>query len=267
MLPLGLAIRLAGARGRLEWALPGARRLALARAAGLAGPGTSRDEIRRLAREHLVELAIQTELSWHPRDARRMPLHGLEHLERARAGGRGAILATVHMGPMINLGHALAARGHPVYGCGWVTPDDSPLGGDGGRWWKTQMSWIEASGCRWLGRGGTYPLLRALLERGELCWLNWDLPGHTSLPVRLLGRTVEVGRGLGRLALETGSRVVPGFTWREGNGQVGTLFASIDPAEVAGEQELNSRLAAAVEQALAPRLGQAHRGLAQRLAA
>ena len=267
MLPLGLAIRLAGARGRLEWALPGARRLALARAAGLAGPGTSRDEIRRLAREHLVELAIQTELSWHPRAARRMPLHGLEHLERARAGGRGAILATVHMGPMLNLAYAVAARGHPGYASGLITLEDSPLRGHAGRWWKTQMMWVEEAGCRWVGRGDSYSLLRALLERGELCWLNWDIPGHSTVPVRLLGRTMEVGRGLARLALETGSPVVPGFTWREGTRQVGVLFPGIDPREVADEQELNARMAAAVEEALAPRLAQAHRGLATRASA
>jgi cytochrome P450/lauroyl/myristoyl acyltransferase len=265
--PLAVAVGLARTRGRLEWLLPSARRSALARAEGLAGPRASPAEVRRLARTHLIELAIQTELSWHPRAARKMPLHGLEHLERARADGRGAILATVHMGPMLNLAHALAARGHSVYGSGGFTLDDSPLRGHHGRWWKTQMIWGEEAGWRWVGRGGSYPLLRSLLERGELCWMNWDIPGHNSVSVRLLGRTMEVGRGLGRLALETGAHVVPGFVWREGTGQVGVLFPGVDPREVADEMELNARIAARVEEALAPRLAQAHRGLAIRAAA
>src|SRR5215208_5589685 len=104
VVPLGVAVWLAGLRGRLEWRLPGSTRTgALQRAAGMLGPGPPPREVRRLARQHLIELAIQTELSWRPWDARRMPLHGAENLDLARGGGRGAILATIHMGPMLNL--------------------------------------------------------------------------------------------------------------------------------------------------------------------
>ncbi|MFL5820364.1 MAG: hypothetical protein ACJ76S_06740 [Solirubrobacteraceae bacterium] len=266
LVPLGVSVWLAGLRGRLEWRLSrSARTGALQRAAGMLGPGAPPREVTRLARQHLIELAIQTELSWRPWDARRMPLHGAENLDLARAGGRGAILATIHMGPMLNLAHAVVAHGHPGYASGGPTLAESPLDGTEGRWWKTQMMWVEEAGCRWVGRGGSYELFRALLQRGELCWLNWDIPGHTTLPVRVLGRTMAIGRGLGQLALETRAKVIPGFVWREGRGQVGMLFPPIDPGEVADEGELHARMAAAVEAALGPRLAQAHRGLARNL--
>jgi lipid A biosynthesis acyltransferase len=196
-----------------------------------------------------------------------MPVQGLEHLERARANGRGVILATVHMGRMLNLAHAVAARGYRAYWRAGPTLDDSPLKGHHGRWWKTQMGWLEERGLRWVGRGQAYELLRALLERGELCWLNWDIPGQTttSVPVELLGRTIHVARGTGALALETGALVIPAFSWREGHRLVGLLLPGIDPREVTGEGELYHRLARAVDSVLALRPAQVHRGLGERL--
>jgi lauroyl/myristoyl acyltransferase len=129
---------------------------------------------------------------------------------------------------------------------------------------KTQNVWIEQAGCRWVRRGGSYEVLRALLRRGEVCWMNWDVGGHTVHPVRLLGRTIHVGGGPARLALETGACVVPAFVWREADAQVAVLFEAVDPRAVSDESELDSLVASAVEAALGPRLAQAQRGFAHR---
>ena len=70
------------------------------------------------------------------------------------------------------------------------------------------------------------------------------------------------GRGTAQLAMCTGSPVIPAFAWREGSRQVGVLHSAIDPRDVADPHELNVRVAAAVDAALAPRLAQAHDGMA-----
>lgn len=256
---LGLrhALRLAALRGRAEWALPGPRRAAVHRAAVLLGPGAPPADVRRFARTHLVELAMQGELTWRPRDARRMPVRGLEHLEAARRGGGPTILTTVHVGTMVNAVYALAARGHTLYLAGGRRADEPPLEGAAGRWVRRQNMWTEQMGSRFVHiGGGAYAVMLALLERGELCWMNWDPPGG-SLPIRFLGRTVHVRRGLASLALRTGAPVLPVFGWREGPGQATEILPPLDPSDHPDEATLNAALAATLEAAIRPRLAQA----------
>jgi lauroyl/myristoyl acyltransferase len=249
------AVRIARARGRVEWALARpARAAALARARALLGPDADAGEIRRLARAHLVELAIQGELSWHPWEARRMPVRGLEHLEAARAAGRGTIIAPAHAGAVYHLLHALAGRGHKVYVV-WRRRPDHPLpAGAPGRWIRAQHASIERAGGRFVYTGDAFEVLAALLERGELCWLNWDVPG--TLPVRVLDRPARVRSGIARLARQTGAPVVPALVWREGDGQVAELLPALDPAGHAGDRELLEELVRRVEPLLRPRLAQ-----------
>jgi Bacterial lipid A biosynthesis acyltransferase len=256
---LGLrrAVRLARLRGRAEWRLrPGPRRAAIARARALLGPGADPGAVRALARDHLLEGTMQGELTWHPWAAARMPVRGLERLEASRAGGRGAILAGAHVGPMHNLMHALAARGHAPYVVTLRRPDRPLPPGPAGRWIRMQHLLVERAGCRWvrLGEPCTYEVLRALLERGELCWLNWDVPGELAVP--LLGGTARVRTGIARLALETGARVVPGLAWREGDGHAADLLGALDPAVHADERALMEALVSDVEPALRTRLAQ-----------
>jgi lauroyl/myristoyl acyltransferase len=244
-------VRLARLRGRVEWWVAPRRRVAArARAARLLGSGARGDAVRRLARAHMVELAIQTELSWHPDAARRMEVRGIGQLQRALAQGRGAILASVHLGPFRNLMQAIAARGHRIYVAGGFRLGELPAGHPG-HWHRDQARWLEQSGCRLVPvRGGGYEVMRALLERGEVCWLNWDARGWA--PVTLFGRTIGVRRGVAGLAADTGAPVIPAFVWREGDGQVGQLCAPLDPAAI------DEEMARVVEAVVGPRLPQVH---------
>jgi len=225
----------------------------LLHATALAGPGASREELRRLAREHLTEQCLQQCFALHPDT--HIPVRGLGHLERARAAGRGVIVASCHMGLLRNLKFALAAHGYRVYLSGRTGP---PRAGSGGGRWSAHEVWAEEAGCRWVSMGGSYQVLRALLERGEVCKIEWDIPGRRPVPVEVLGRTLRISGGIARLALDTGAFVVPGFAWREPDGPVAVLFPAIDPHEVEGESELNAQIASAFEAALAPRLAQAN---------
>jgi lauroyl/myristoyl acyltransferase len=255
--PLAWAVRLARLRSWLTWRLSRRMRLrALEQAEWLSEPGASGAEVTALAREYLGERFVQRAYGWHPTAT--VPVRGLEHLERARWEGRGVLVASFHFGLMWNLGYAVARHIRPLYISGGRRLDEPILQGGRDLWLKAQNMWIEEAGCRFVHRGRSYELLRGLLERGEVCGIGWDVPGRTPVRVQVLGRTVEIGGGLARLAMETGSPVVPAFVWRDGNRPVAVLFPAIDPREVAGEAEINARVAAAYEAALAPRLAQAH---------
>jgi lauroyl/myristoyl acyltransferase len=92
---------------------------------------------------------------------------------------------------------------------------------------------------------------------------GWDAGGDT--PARLLGRPMHLRSGIARLARETGAPIVPAFTWREGNGQVGVLGEPIDPAAHPDETSINAAIGAVVDAVVAPRRAQVHIGIAKRL--
>jgi len=224
LLPDPLALRLAALRGRLEWlAVPCRRAEALALTRAIRGVDSA-----RFARRRLIEDAVRAELQWRPGTYRRISVEGYERLEAARArSGAGVILANLHVGPFLGLVHALAARGVKLYlpGGTWGVPTVEGLRG---RWIATQNRWIEEAGCRWVPVGASYPVLRALLERGETCMIAVDVPGE--LEVELAGRPACVRTGIARLALETGSPILPIVTLRRGWRFVGTIGDPIDPA-------------------------------------
>jgi lauroyl/myristoyl acyltransferase len=199
----------------------------------------------RAARRRLVEDAVRAEVQWRPWLYRRMPVEGLEHLEQARAASKGGlILATIHVGAILGLVHALAARGLKLYlpGGEWGIPTVEGLRG---RWIATQNRWVEEAGARWVPLGESYPVLRALLERGEVCMLAVDVPGDVE--VELAGRPARVRGGLARLALETGSPILPIATLRVRWGMVGFIGEPIDPATFDDPVELTRYLVAAQE--------------------
>jgi hypothetical protein len=243
-------IRLAALRGRLEWwTVPRRREYALDLTETIRGLPRDSPEARRYAKRRLVEDAVQAELHWRPWLGSRAPIEGFEHLTGALSDGRGVILATVHIGPFVGLVHALAARGIKVYISGgrWGG-GEAALDGRRGRWTLMQNRWVEEAGSRWVNRGGSYPVLRALLERGEICFLTVDAPG--SVEVELAGHTARVRGGLASLALETGAPIVPGVTLRRGFGQAARLLEPIDPSAFDDPVELTRHLAAVLGELL-----------------
>lgn len=255
--PLRAAVALAGARGRAEWRLlPPRREAALERARWLAPADAPEEVVRRLARAHLRELCVQTELSWRPWDARRMPVEGFGFLDAALGEGRGAILATLHAGPWLNLVHALAARGRRVNVSGGRRLWEPPLEGHEGRWIKTQNVWVEEAGARWVRKPGSFEVVRELLRSGELCWMNWDVPGSTE--AAFLGRRVVVASGIARLALETGAPVIPALVLRRGLGQAAQLGTPVRAEPGEDHEALTRRVGERLSRAFGPHRAQAH---------
>ena len=238
LLPDPVALRLAALRGWVEWfVVPRRRAEALALTRAVRGVDST-----SFARRRLIEDAVRAELQWRPGTYRRIAVEGYERFEAARAeSDAGVILANLHAGPFLGLAHALAARGVKLYlpGGTWGGP---PFNGLRGRWIATQNRWIQKAGCRWVPVGGSYPILQALLERGETVLMAVDVPGN--LQVELAGRPARVRTGIARLALATGSPILPIVTLRRGWRFVGTIGEPIDPRRFEDPARLTRHLVA-----------------------
>jgi Bacterial lipid A biosynthesis acyltransferase len=254
--PAGVAAAVAAAR--LIWAAwPDARTQSCAWARTVLGEGAADDDVDRLARAYLVERSANSELTWRPWLGRRMRVDGIEHLTAARAGGSGAVVAVLHMGPFLLLVHALCAQGMRPYMVAGNERSGVVEGRFGG-WLEFQRRQREAAGGRTLCTGSAFPVARALLERGEVVVSAWDVPG--SATVELLGRPASVRYGAARLAEATGVPLLPAVVWREHARPRARIGAPIDPS--GGAEGMLSELTAELNAELRRRLPQAQGGLA-----
>lgn len=91
----------------------------------------------------------------------------------------------------------------------------------------------------------SYPVLRALLERGELVYNMFDVRG--SQETRFLGRRAMLAGGTARLAVETGALVLPVRAYRRGPHVWLEAGTALDPREYPGRAQLHDALAAVHE--------------------
>jgi lauroyl/myristoyl acyltransferase len=258
--PLPVGIALAQARGTAEWLVPARRRAFLERARPLADGASARPLARRMLREQ----AVQTELSWRPWLVRRTVIDGLGHLDEATAGGRGAILAILHLGPLASLVQALPARGLPIR-LVVAPPRTEPLpAGYVGWWLRAQQMRFEELGGRFVEGAGRARALRRLLEGGEVCMLALDLRGR--MDVTLLGRRVQAPGGPARLARLTGVAVIPTVALREGTKVVIRLAEPLEPKPGEPDGEFTQRILDVLEPHAAAHPEQANPQLSRLLA-
>lgn len=133
----------------------------------------------------------------------RMEAEGMEHLDAALAGGRGAILVLPHLGGWDFGGAWLASRGYrPI-----VVAE--PLRPQALLEWFAERRRAVGLEVRWPGRQTTAELAAAL-RRGELVGLvaDRDLTGR-GVPVTLFGETTTLPPGPAVLSLRTGAPVLP----------------------------------------------------------
>ncbi|MFL5825711.1 MAG: lysophospholipid acyltransferase family protein [Thermoleophilaceae bacterium] len=242
LLPDRAAMWLAAGRARVLWRLSEKRRQRARAQAALMFEGTplepNLDSIApRLAAEEAMRSAQKPRM-WM---TEHYPVEGLGHLESALAEGRGAIVFSVHMGAYCSVAWPLAHAGHPSYmtGADWLYADVYE-----GREALTTLimrsDW-EKVGGRWVPRGGSYDVLKALLERGELCLVMLDVPGSTN--ARFLGKPAHLASGLARLARDTGAPLVPAFCHGGSARPRLVVEPPIDPAAFDSEDRLVKHLA------------------------
>ena len=104
-IPLRLALAAAAVRGRRTWRDPAVRERARATAEAITGRGPHVD---RVARAHLAATASREEMILRPWVNHGIPVYGTEHLDAARASGRGVIVTHCHHGPFAGYSGSIA---------------------------------------------------------------------------------------------------------------------------------------------------------------
>lgn len=136
---------------------------------------------------------------------------GLDHLEAARARGKGTILVTGHLGHWELGGLLLALSGLPLTVV--TLPEPTP----------ELMHWREASRRRLgietiaVGPGHDFAfveMLRVLRGNGVLAMLVDRPYSGTGMPVRQFGRETQFSTAAAMLAHHTGASIVPAFVLR-----------------------------------------------------
>ncbi|HEX2095439.1 MAG TPA: hypothetical protein VHG28_23790 [Longimicrobiaceae bacterium] len=247
-LPSGVALalvtplrrRLIGRSPQFAGASPVAARLP--RDAGAADP----DQVhsRRLAAMARQDTLTRLLVSARPAAldrwlGRRVRLEGQEHLDRARSGGRGVVIAFLHHGPFPLVPVKLLSRGYPVHGFHWFVDF---AGRDFSRIFaahQRECGWAEGAfyGLPNLPRIATF--VRAVSAGGialvmpdffdprnegkgarDRAYRGGPQPGLPAsiVEVPLGERTLLIHNWVGWLARRTGAVVLPARAWEEAGG-------------------------------------------------
>ncbi len=169
---------------------------------------------------------------------------GIEHFERAREAGRGAILVTGHFGNWELLGAAIAAR----------FPLDLLVGEQTNASVDRRINALRAArGVGIIRRGvAARGVLRALAAGRFVAMLVDQDAGRGGVFVPVFGRAASTAPGPARLALRAGAPVIPGFIVPRGDGgHTAFIEAPLPmPEGVEGDaavRELSARIALRVE--------------------
>jgi len=152
---------------------------------------------------------------------------GREHIDKALAAGRGAIMAVPHMGSWDVAGSLAGVLGYPIHAVAAGFP---------GSLEEAVVATRQRFGLKVipLGRSAVRQLMTAL-KSNALIALLCDLPHGPGIEVEFFGRPAIVPGGPAALALKTGARLMPACQWRVGPGR---YHVHMDPALDLGEDDV-----------------------------
>ena len=137
----------------------------------------------------------------------------MERFEKAAAEGKGVLVLTAHFGNWDLLCCSQALCGHPITILSKTIKPD----------WLNDywMNTRSACGIRILPERGVKEELLEILRLGGVIGFVADqhVSGKTGIPVDFFGRPASTTSGLARLAMESGSPVLPIFLFREDGGK------------------------------------------------
>ena len=154
---------------------------------------------------------------------------GVEHVEAARAAGRGAVLVGAHMANWELGGAAMSYRGAPVLAI--VQPHPNP------RVHRFFVSQRERHNYRVLPVGhAARPILRHLTANGLVAMLGDRPYGEEGLEIDFFGHAALLPTGPARLALITGAELIPWFVLRRFDDSFMIAFEPPIPRPAAGSR-------------------------------
>ena len=228
-------------RGQAKWTQSTeAREKALAGMETIIAGTPRAHELTELARAHLIEEVVDHALFWQPWRALSVDTQSKTRLREALGQERGLVLSLCHTGQYYRATASGVVRfgrvPYSVVGRSFYErPTQDYAGRHLARFRKGLRTWLVLA-------DGSFPILRALLEQGEIVELYFDRPGlHET---RFLGKTATLADGTARLALETNALVLPMRARRRGHGGRLDVGEPLDPQDFAGVNELHVRLAA-----------------------
>ncbi len=241
VLPRRLAIRRATANGRTAWKRTDEREHALRTMRAILG-GTSRaDELEQLARRRLIEQSVEDALFWQPWQTVSVDGASCANRQLALSSKRRVLLSTCHLGPYFLSMSAFSSVGlSPIaVSAPWFFASPSP-----DYWGRRLARWrqgLSDRGQRLVCSADAFPVIRALLEQGEMVLNYFDMPGSSR--IRFLGKPVMLTGGSARLAFETDALILPLRARRAGDRVWTDFSAPLDPHGFAGAAELHEALA------------------------
>jgi len=238
-LPTRLMVSRAVQRGQRTWERsPEVRQEAVAAMEAIVGATPRAHEITELARQSLIESEAAKALFWEPWATPHVDQQSAARLREVLSADRGVLFSACHLGPYTPSMSILKPLGHvPFVVAGpWFFEKPTP-----GLWGRRIAHWWKCSNARYICSRGSFPILKALLERGDLVYLFYDLPGPHQ--TRFLGKTAMLADGSARLATETDALVVPVRARRVRHRIWEDVGPALDPRQFAGVDQLHSALA------------------------
>jgi hypothetical protein len=248
LLPTGLVIRRAVAKGKAEWQNPARRQYALASMSAILGGTERAGEIEACARRRLIDEEVQRALYWQPWRISQVDETSAANLQRAFSSNRCVLISACHLGPYFLQMSAVTSLGHSPYvvAAPWFFQDPTPdyWGRRLARWW----SGIAKRGERLVYSVGAFPVLSALLEQGEKVLIYFDMPGGTRTD--FLGKPVMLSSGSAKLAWGAQALVLPLRARRAGTQIWTDVFPPLDAREYTDADALHKALAAVHERSI-----------------
>lgn len=138
----------------------------------------------------------------------RVTFSGLEHFDRAREAGRGAVLVTAHFGNWELMGAALGLAGYPL---------QMLVRRQSGQFDEAITRLREAPGNQVIDRVNSgRKIMRVLKQNGIVGMVSDQHTDNAGVPVTFLGRPCKATGAPVAFALKTGAPVIPGYSVRLG---------------------------------------------------
>jgi KDO2-lipid IV(A) lauroyltransferase len=173
-------------------------------------------------------------------------LHGVEHIDAARAAGHGVICASAHLGSVAFVGQILPSLGYPTVGV--LEPLEPP------ELYEFFARQRQALGSRLLPAGpAAVRELLAALRRNEVVGLVTDRDISGSGPIiPFLGAPTRFPDGAAALSLRTDAPILIAVAVRRPRGRFEAWIEPLPPVARTGDRRRDVR---ALTQAMAGRLG------------